>query len=183
MLGKWPRNKVVMDTFRRSANAIIRCFLNKSAVAAGGNVFCCCVWAVSMKNCDSFERENELILEHSSNILGNIPGKAIEERERERMGLKRPKWKPAESIHSLRSPRIDMLLTLAILFLVAQQALIISFLCDPNVVCGCSSSSASVSRILGGEPALNNTWDWVVSILFNETHFCAGILISGSHHH
>jgi hypothetical protein len=69
---------------------------------------------------------------------------------------------------------IDMLLTLAILSLLSQQVLTITYSCDPSASCGCSSSPASLSRILGGEPALNNTWGWAVSILFNDMYYCAG---------
>ena len=55
-----------------------------------------------------------------------------------------------------------------------------SYLCNPSAPCGCSSSSARVSRILGGENAFNHTWGWAVSILFNNTHYCGGTLISSS---
>jgi secreted trypsin-like serine protease len=61
-----------------------------------------------------------------------------------------------------------------------QQVLTITYSCDPNASCGCSTSPATVSRILGGETALNNTWGWVVSILFNNSYYCAGSLISDS---
>ena len=73
-----------------------------------------------------------------------------------------------------------MLVTLVILCLVSQQALTITYSCDPYVSCGCSTRPASLSRILGGEPALNNTWGWAVSILFQNTSYCGGTLISDS---
>ncbi|UJR15740.1 hypothetical protein I4U23_002675 [Adineta vaga] len=50
--------------------------------------------------------------------------------------------------------------------------------CDTTASCGCSSNSAVVSRIVGGEAAETNTWSWVVSISINSNSLCGGTIIS-----
>ena len=52
--------------------------------------------------------------------------------------------------------------------------------CNASAPCGCSKRPVQVSRILGGENALNNTWGWAVSLLFNNSFYCGGSLISSS---
>ena len=57
---------------------------------------------------------------------------------------------------------------------------LVQYACDPSATCGCSSRPAVVSRIYGGESAVNNSWGWAVSILINQTYYCGGVLISAS---
>ena len=49
--------------------------------------------------------------------------------------------------------------------------------CNPSAVCGCSSNSASVNRIVGGENAGSLTWNWAVSISADGS-LCGGSIIS-----
>ena len=57
------------------------------------------------------------------------------------------------------------------------------YTCSPTASCGCSANSASLSRIVGGEAAANQTWGWIVSLRLTSTnaHFCGGSIISASH--
>ena len=52
--------------------------------------------------------------------------------------------------------------------------------CDPNASCGCSSNSASVSRIVGGESAGTSTWGWTVSISIKGISLCGGAILSST---
>jgi hypothetical protein len=52
--------------------------------------------------------------------------------------------------------------------------------CDPSASCGCSTNSAVLSRIVGGEPANSSTWGWTVSISIADTYLCGGSIISSS---
>ena len=55
-----------------------------------------------------------------------------------------------------------------------------TYSCDSNAPCGCSSSPASVSRIVGGETAETNTWSWAVSISIGGSSLCGGAVLSSS---
>ena len=58
-----------------------------------------------------------------------------------------------------------------------------TYSCDVNAPCGCSSSPASVSRIVGGESAPSSTWGWAVSIaitISGGTSLCGGAILSSS---
>ena len=52
--------------------------------------------------------------------------------------------------------------------------------CNANASCGCSTNSATVSRIVGGENASSSTWGWAVSLNINNTYLCGGSIISSS---
>lgn len=52
--------------------------------------------------------------------------------------------------------------------------------CDPSAPCGCSRRSAVLSKIVGGETAMNQTWGWAVSLLLDEAYLCGGSIISDS---
>ena len=54
----------------------------------------------------------------------------------------------------------------------------ITYSCWSNSTCGCSSNSAVLTRIIGGEEAQTNTWGWAVSIRSRNNHICGGSLIS-----
>lgn len=54
-----------------------------------------------------------------------------------------------------------------------------TYKCDPNAKCGCSKeSTAIVSRIVGGEIASNQTWNWIVSLQEFDSHICGASLIT-----
>ena len=52
--------------------------------------------------------------------------------------------------------------------------------CMFNTTCGCSSNDGATSRIIGGDPADADNWDWVVSLRVGRDHICGGTLISPS---
>lgn len=54
----------------------------------------------------------------------------------------------------------------------------ITYTCSSNSACGCSLNSAVLTKIIGGEEAVENTWSWAVSIRLGYNHFCGGSLIS-----
>ena len=55
--------------------------------------------------------------------------------------------------------------------------------CSANAPCGCSANSAILTRIVGGENAVSQTWGWAASLRYTTTnsHFCGGSIISASH--
>ena len=55
-----------------------------------------------------------------------------------------------------------------------------TYSCLSNSTCGCSLKPAIVTKIVGGEPADDDTWGWAVSIRSKNNHFCGGSLISDS---
>jgi trypsin len=52
--------------------------------------------------------------------------------------------------------------------------------CNANASCGCSTNSATVSRIVGGEAASSSTWGWAVSIYLVNRFHCGGSIVSSS---
>jgi secreted trypsin-like serine protease len=53
------------------------------------------------------------------------------------------------------------------------------YTCDSTVSCGCSTLSTVVtSRIVGGEPASNNTWGWMLSLRRSGSHLCGASLLT-----
>jgi secreted trypsin-like serine protease len=67
-----------------------------------------------------------------------------------------------------------------ILLAFVQPTYEVLYSCDPTATCGCSSYSASVTRIVGGEEAGVSTWSWTVSISIGYFYFCAGSILSSS---
>ncbi|CAF1565975.1 unnamed protein product, partial [Adineta steineri] len=55
-----------------------------------------------------------------------------------------------------------------------------NYSCDTSATCGCSSRSARVRRIVGGETAGTNHWGWAVSIEINTTGLCGGSVLSST---
>ena len=57
------------------------------------------------------------------------------------------------------------------------------YACSASAPCGCSSNSAVLSRIVGGETASGQTWGWAASLRYSSSnaHFCGGSIISDSH--
>ncbi|CAF1292599.1 unnamed protein product [Adineta steineri] len=55
-----------------------------------------------------------------------------------------------------------------------------TYSCNTTVSCGCSTNSAVLSRIVGGEAASPATWSWTVSLNIANIYLCGGSLISAS---
>ncbi|CAF0852456.1 unnamed protein product [Adineta ricciae] len=57
------------------------------------------------------------------------------------------------------------------------------YTCSANSSCGCSTNSAILARIVGGESATDQTWGWMTSLRYSSTnsHFCGGSIISKDH--
>ena len=56
----------------------------------------------------------------------------------------------------------------------------INYSCNSTVSCGCSSKSASIARIVGGETANVATWNWVVFMTIANEFSCVGSILSPS---
>ncbi|CAF0996677.1 unnamed protein product [Didymodactylos carnosus] len=54
----------------------------------------------------------------------------------------------------------------------------ITYTCNPDVECGCSKNSAVLSKIVGGEQAIVNSWGWAVSLRLFDSHICGGSILS-----
>ena len=68
---------------------------------------------------------------------------------------------------------------LLIIFILIHSSTSASYQCDRNSTCGCSSLSKVVlGRIVGGEQAQNNAWNWMISIQYKNIHMCGASLIS-----
>ena len=67
-----------------------------------------------------------------------------------------------------------------LLVAIAQRVATVSYPCNPSAPCGCSANPIVMSRILGGETAVDLTWGWAVSVFVNNSLFCAGTLVSSS---
>lgn len=53
------------------------------------------------------------------------------------------------------------------------------FFCNKLAPCGCSKNDVITTRIIGGEPVVNHSWTWAVSLRTeDETHFCGGTILS-----
>ena len=50
--------------------------------------------------------------------------------------------------------------------------------CSSTAACGCSTNTASVTRIVGGEVAGSSTWGWAVSIKLGTGGLCGGAIIA-----
>lgn len=75
---------------------------------------------------------------------------------------------------------IIIILSFGILFQNVSSA---TYSCSASATCGCSANSATLTRIVGGEPAAASTWGWAVSIRnrYTGSHFCGGSIISDTH--
>ena len=81
------------------------------------------------------------------------------------------------------SSTFSSLLTLffaAILLTILKPSHQYVYSCNSGAACGCSSNPASVTRIVGGEPAASSSWGWAVSISISGTSLCGGAILSSS---
>jgi secreted trypsin-like serine protease len=73
-----------------------------------------------------------------------------------------------------------LLLSVLSLFGIIRSSHQTVYSCNSNASCGCSTNSATVIRIVGGENANSATWGWAVSISIGNTYLCGGSIISSS---
>ncbi|CAF3410045.1 unnamed protein product [Rotaria socialis] len=72
---------------------------------------------------------------------------------------------------------------LAIFFFVVcifQQGNGALYQCNASAACGCSNPSTLLTRIVGGENAVTNSWSWTISLRYGGSHFCGGSILSSS---
>ncbi|CAF1245382.1 unnamed protein product [Rotaria sordida] len=55
--------------------------------------------------------------------------------------------------------------------------------CSSTSSCGCSTNSAILTKIVGGESASSQTWGWAASLRYTSSgsHFCGGSIITNLH--
>ena len=70
------------------------------------------------------------------------------------------------------------MILLTLIKLTVQQST--TYTCSSSASCGCSTNSATLTRIVGGENAASNTWGWAVSISIAGSYLCGGSIISSS---
>ena len=71
-----------------------------------------------------------------------------------------------------------ILLIFSLSILASSSVTGVRYTCDPTSSCGCSTSSTSLSRIIGGEPASEQSWPWIVSLRVDQSHVCGATLLS-----
>ena len=78
---------------------------------------------------------------------------------------------------------LSILAIFALTVSVKQASSGTTYSCSPSALCGCSTNSAVLSRIVGGETATGQTWGWAASLRYStsNSHFCGGSIISDSH--
>jgi secreted trypsin-like serine protease len=59
-----------------------------------------------------------------------------------------------------------------------QDTSAMKYVCNQNDPCGCSRRPVTTARIIGGEPALRDTWSWTISIQNGSNHFCGGSILN-----
>ncbi|CAF3826325.1 unnamed protein product [Rotaria sordida] len=66
-----------------------------------------------------------------------------------------------------------------LLLIVVELSSSTTYTCSSSSSCGCSTNSATLTRIVGGEAAASQTWGWAV-ILRISNSLCGGSIISAS---
>ncbi|CAF1655844.1 unnamed protein product, partial [Didymodactylos carnosus] len=56
-----------------------------------------------------------------------------------------------------------------------------TYTCNPNSACGCSKQNAILSKIVGGEQAVSNSWGWAVSLRISGSHVCGASILTDSY--
>ena len=67
-----------------------------------------------------------------------------------------------------------------ILLCMIQSSHQITYPCNASVPCGCSTNSATLTRVVGGENGAVATWGWAVSLLIGSGYLCGGSIVSSS---
>ena len=58
----------------------------------------------------------------------------------------------------------------------------ITYSCNRAAECGCSKNNAVLTKIVGGESAIESSWAWAASLQkLTAGHFCGGTIVSASH--
>ena len=72
-------------------------------------------------------------------------------------------------------------LSILLLLLTASPTYEVTYSCRSTAPCGCSSAMATVSKIVGGEPAVASSWGWAVALTYNSNQLsCGGSILSSS---
>ena len=73
-----------------------------------------------------------------------------------------------------------LVLILAFL-LTASPTASVTYTCAPSAPCGCSTAMATVSKIVGGENAVQGSWGWAVALTYDSNELsCGGSILSSS---
>lgn len=72
------------------------------------------------------------------------------------------------------------LLFSCVVLVLIRETFTATFECNATDTCGCSQSPATVTRIVGGEGAVTNSWGWAVSLSINNSYLCGGSIIADS---
>ncbi len=59
-----------------------------------------------------------------------------------------------------------------------QDMSALKYMCNRKSPCGCSRQPVTTARIIGGEPALQDTWSWTISLRNGNNHFCGGSILN-----
>jgi secreted trypsin-like serine protease len=73
-----------------------------------------------------------------------------------------------------------MLLSMIILLFIDQSSTQTVYTCNSNALCGCSTNSTIVNRIINGEMSGTGTWGWAVSLSIQRMYICGGSIVSRS---
>lgn len=75
-----------------------------------------------------------------------------------------------------------MLLICGLFFVISYLRIVssVNYTCNSNATCGCSRNAAVVTKIIGGENAVSDSWGWAVSLFIDERILCGGTIISSS---
>ncbi len=52
------------------------------------------------------------------------------------------------------------------------------YICNRSDPCGCSRRPVNMAKIIGGEPALQDSWSWTISLRNGSNHFCGGSILN-----
>ena len=69
--------------------------------------------------------------------------------------------------------------TVVFLLLSIRSCFSTTYTCNPSSTCGCSTNSATLTKIVGGQDAGQATWGWAVSLYIGGS-LCGGSIISSS---
>ncbi|CAF0744463.1 unnamed protein product [Adineta ricciae] len=76
-----------------------------------------------------------------------------------------------------------MLLLIGFLAFVITSISATTYSCDSTAPCGCSTTKTTsvIAKIVGGENAMNYTWNWMVSLQYQNSHICGASLITSEY--
>jgi hypothetical protein len=78
-----------------------------------------------------------------------------------------------------QKPSEAMLYLFALVFVsFVHDTSAMKYMCNHNDPCGCSRRPVTTDKIFGGEPALQDTWSWTISLQNGSNHFCGGSILN-----